>query len=86
MHGAQLTNAVFMPDASALVELFGCGHFSDTYRKLALEAGVGYFSARDGRDGCDQNLGKLFHNANREVAIDELRPALDAAAKHLGVS
>ena len=40
MHGAQLTNAVFMPDASALVEVFGCGHFSDTYRKLNLGACV----------------------------------------------
>ena len=80
MHGAQLTNVVFMPDGGALLELFGCGHFSDTYKVLALESDVRYHSSRDARPGCERNLGKLFHNADRNVTLAELRPALEAAA------
>ena len=69
MHGAQLTNVVFMPDGGAMLELFGCGHFSDTYKVLALESDVHYHSSRDTRPGCERNLGKLFHNADRNVTL-----------------
>ena len=37
-HGASLTNALFMRDASAVVEVLNCGHRSNTYRRLATPA------------------------------------------------
>ena len=79
MHGAQLINAAFMAEGAVVVEVFNCGHFSDTYKAVILEAGVGYIATRDPRPGCDQDLGRHMSETSRRVGEAELLPALRAA-------
>lgn len=62
-----------------MVEVFNCGHFSDTYKAVILEAGVGYIATRDPRPGCDQDLGRHMSETSRRVGEAELLPALRAA-------
>ena len=78
-HGAQLTNVVFMPAGAAVVEVLNCGHFTDVPKKLALECGLRYVATQDPRPGCDAIIGKRHQDDDRNVTIDELRPALRAA-------
>ena len=78
-HGAQLTNVVFMPAGASVVETFNCGFFSDVPKKLALECGLRYVATQDPRPGCDAIIGKRHQDDDRNVTIEELRPALRAA-------
>ena len=68
-----------MAEGAVVVEVFNCGHFSDTYKAVILEAGVGYIATRDPRPGCDQDLGRHMSETSRRVGEAELLPALRAA-------
>ena len=60
------------------------GHFSDTYKVVILESGLGYIAARDPRPGCELNHGRHMAEGNRRVTEQELLPALRAAVAHRG--
>ena len=46
-HGAVLTNAMFLRDGAALVEVFNCRHGSGTYRVIVESRHLFYVAARE---------------------------------------
>ena len=84
-HGAQLTNVAFMMDDAAVIEIFNCRHFADTYERTALESGLVYFAARPTKAGCEVPSPKrhAVGNLNRSVPIDEITPILGKVKRKL---
>ena len=68
-----------MPTGAAVVEVLNCGHFTDVPKKLALECGLRVVQTIDPAPGCDRPLGKGHTDDDRDVTLDELRPAVAAA-------
>ena len=79
MTRARATALGVRPSRASSVKLERRGHFSDTYKAVILEAGVGYIATRDPRPGCDQDLGRHMSETSRRVGEAELLPALRAA-------
>eukprot|EP00621_Florenciella_sp_RCC1693_P016073 CAMPEP_0182550544 /NCGR_PEP_ID=MMETSP1323-20130603/41760_1 /TAXON_ID=236787 /ORGANISM="Florenciella parvula, Strain RCC1693" /LENGTH=90 /DNA_ID=CAMNT_0024762081 /DNA_START=44 /DNA_END=313 /DNA_ORIENTATION=+ len=46
-HGAVLTNAMFLRDGAALIEVFNCRHGSGTYRVIVESRHLFYIAARE---------------------------------------
>ena len=82
-HGASLTNALFLSDASAVVEVLNCGHRSNTYRRLATNRGLFYASATPSgklmRSDCSLDLGRRHVDTRRTLPLSELAPPLSEA-------
>ena len=82
-HGASLTNALFMRDEGAVVEVLNCGHRSNTYRRLATNRGLFYASATPSgkllKSDCSNDLGRRHVDTRRSLPLSELTPALSDA-------
>lgn len=78
-HGAALTNALFAPDGASLIEVLGCGHRSNTYRNLATNRGLAYFSATQSTGACARDLGRKFINFRRPLPLEEVVGPLSSA-------
>ena len=82
-HGASLTNALFMRDEGAVVEVLNCGHRSNTYRRLATNRGLFYASATPSgklmKSDCSKDLGRRHVDTRRSLPLSELTPALSEA-------
>lgn len=72
MHGAPISNIIFMPRGSVVLELLPFKFFSTQYKKLALRSGLSYLAWQNSHRGSAYHAGNCFKKGNfMEIPDDQ---------------